>query len=316
MNNIKNNKKLLSLCIPTNGIKQWVKPVIDSIYSQNISEDLFEVIITDNGSNIEFEEYMISILKLHDNLIYKKTNAEQFLNQIEAFKLATGDFIKFINHRMPLIDKSLQYLIDFVKNNYEEKPITYFLNGSLHMKNLVEKYKSFDEFIKGLSYYSSWSAGLACWKNDFENMKEIERYNLLFPHITMLFEIRCNRNYCIDNHFIQTTLPTDETKKGTYNLFYAFGVEYVSLLLELFRDRSISYDTFEYIRKQNGKFIIELYYYYIVRKKKVSYDLSNYKIYLGIFYDLKEIKWKSFKLIVEKVLYKFRINKEKQNRNI
>ena len=42
---------IISLCLPTNGVKEWVFPVLDSIYSQNINNDLFEVIVTNNGTN-------------------------------------------------------------------------------------------------------------------------------------------------------------------------------------------------------------------------------------------------------------------------
>ena len=50
--------KLVSLCLPTNGISEWVFPVLDSIYSQGVSNDLFEVIVTDNGKNQEFKYRM------------------------------------------------------------------------------------------------------------------------------------------------------------------------------------------------------------------------------------------------------------------
>ena len=44
----------LSLCIPTNGVTEWVVPVLDSIYREQIAEELFEVVVTDNGENKEF----------------------------------------------------------------------------------------------------------------------------------------------------------------------------------------------------------------------------------------------------------------------
>lgn len=285
------NKKLLSLCIPTNGIMEWVVPVIESIYNQNILEKQYEIIITDNGNNQEFEAYINNLIKEHQNLIYKKTNAQQFLNQIEAFRLANGEFIKFINHRMPLVDGAIQYMINYVNDNRREKPITYFLNGALEKEQLVSRYDSFDKFVYGLSYFSSWSAGFACWKEDFEKMCTIKEYNLLFPHITLLFFIKDRDCYCIDNHVLQTTLPTDESKKGTYNLFYAFGIEYISTILDLMRECSISYDTFRYVWKQNGFFLSILYVQYVIRKKKSSYDLKDYKKYLKIYYSMGRIRW-------------------------
>lgn len=42
---------LLSICIPTNGIVEWVIPVLKSIYSQKADNSLFEVVVTDNGNS-------------------------------------------------------------------------------------------------------------------------------------------------------------------------------------------------------------------------------------------------------------------------
>ena len=104
-------EKLLTLAIPTNGIIQWVFPVLESIYNQGIDSNRFEVVITDNGDNEEFYYKILEFKKQHDNLIYKKTNAYMFENQIEAFKIAHGTFIKFINHRTRLIPEALDYLL-------------------------------------------------------------------------------------------------------------------------------------------------------------------------------------------------------------
>lgn len=54
-----NNKKLISLCIPTNGVIEWVFPVLESIYAQGVETALYEIVITDNGDNIEFKKKII-----------------------------------------------------------------------------------------------------------------------------------------------------------------------------------------------------------------------------------------------------------------
>ena len=56
-------QKIISLCIPTNGVSKWVFPVLDSIYSQGISEEEFEIVVSDNGNDVEFENNMIMLTK-------------------------------------------------------------------------------------------------------------------------------------------------------------------------------------------------------------------------------------------------------------
>lgn len=124
--NVVSNQPLLSLCIPTNGVLDWVKPVLESIYCQHVDESNFEVIVTDNGNSIEFQQYMGKQVILHDNLHYRKTTSQGFLNQIECFRDANGIFIKFVNHRMMLKMGVIAKLLDFVRTNQKEKLLLFF----------------------------------------------------------------------------------------------------------------------------------------------------------------------------------------------
>ena len=56
-------KPLVSLCIPTNGVVEWVFPVLDSIYNQSVDNALFEIVITDNGNNVVFKKSIQDYLK-------------------------------------------------------------------------------------------------------------------------------------------------------------------------------------------------------------------------------------------------------------
>ena len=62
----------LSLCLPTNGMSEWVFPVLDRIYQQKSNINEWELIVTDNGNNESFSEDMEKYALNHSNLIYKK----------------------------------------------------------------------------------------------------------------------------------------------------------------------------------------------------------------------------------------------------
>lgn len=286
--------KLVSLCIPTNGIIEWVFPVLDSIFTQNVNEKLYEVVVTDNGSNNDFMDKMSEYTRKHSNLIYKHTDAVQFLNQIESFRLASGLFIKFVNHRTKMKVGTLQQLIDFVNANKVEKPIVFFSNSSLKLQEEITEYTSFDQFVKGLSYWSSWSGGIACWKTDFEKISNDMVYNALFPHTNILFKETKREKYIIDNRLIFEEIPVNKIAKGNYNLFYAFAVEYISILEQMLKDKSISLDTYNVIKNQNEIFLVDLYWRFIILKKDCSYDLSNYKDSLNVNYSYAKVRKKAF----------------------
>lgn len=298
---------LLSLCIPTNGILEWVKPVVESIYKNtHIDESLYEVIVTDNGSNSDFAVFMEEISRKHDNLLYKKTQANGFLNQIECFKLAKGEYIKFINHRMKLVDGSLSYLINFVEKFQKDKPVTYFLNGSLNLPQ-SSSYNSFDSFMNALSYYSSWSGGIGIWKEDFLAIMDFNDISNLFPHFVFLTSNMKSDQYIIDNRKLLESIDDDSSKKGRYNLFYAFAVEYPGILLDLLRKKQISSDTFLHIKNGLKGFLAELYLDFVIRKKKCSYELTNASQYLGVFFDLQDLLVPMSKKLTKKVLHKVRV---------
>lgn len=299
------DQPLLTLCIPTNGVLHWVKPVIESIYSQDVDPSLYEVVVTDNGSNLEFKEFMRPFAEKHNNLNYTETNAQGFLNQKEAFKLSKGKFIKFINHRMPLKKGSMKYFLDFVQahKDDEEKPIIYFSNGALHNGHL-RVVDSFDLYIKTLDIFSSWSAGLAFWRDDYNKIPEDLIYNNLFPHTDILFSERHRQKYFIDDHALLDTLPVGKTSKGHYDLYYAFAVEYPTLLLNLVTDGDVSIGTFLQIKKSLLRFLAEQYFNFNIRNKPCSYDLNGFDQSVQVYFSKRAVEWKALGLIPKRTLKK------------
>lgn len=292
---------ILSLCIPTNGVIEWVFPVLDSIFRQNISNELFEVVVTDNGNNIEFKKKMLDYCQRYPNITYEQTDALPFLNEIESYKLAKGQLIKFVNHRTMLVEGSLEKLIKFARDNINEKPIVYFANGVLKIEKTVHQYECFDLFVRNLSYWSSWSTGMAIWKEDFESIPEKTDFNELFPHTTVLFRERNRSKYVIDNTLIMEELPIGKIAKGKYDLFGAFGIEYPGIICDLLRDGSIVNETFRFVVKRNLEFIAGLYWDYCIIKKPCSYDLSGLTNIFGVFYTKAGLYKMTVKYTIKKI---------------
>ena len=275
----------VSLCMPTNGVVEWVFPVLESIYNQGVDETLFEVVITDNGHNSEFKDKIKSFVSEHSNIVYAETEALPFINEIESYKRAHGELIKFVNHRTRLVKGALQKLIDFVEEYRNEKPIVYYSNGVLEIAKKKHEFNTFDQFVKHLSYWSSWSTGMTIWKDDLEKLSDdVSDYNELFPHTNILFAERARGKYIIDNTVIFDEIPQGKKPKGDYDLFFAFGVEYPWIICTLLRDKDITPDTFRFVIDKNLGFIADLYYQYRIRKRYCSYDLSGEAGMYGIFY--------------------------------
>lgn len=297
-----NSTPLLSICIPTNGIIELIFPVLESIYAQkDVDQSLFEVIVMDNGDNAEFKSKIKDFATQHLSLVYKETYYKGFLNESESYKVARGTFIKFINHRTKLLLGSIQYFIDFIKKNETEKPCVYFSNGVIKQIKGVAEYSDFDSYVRNLRVWSSWSTGMGFWKEDFDRIPKDAQFNELYPHTTILFNEKNKAKYIIDNNILLDEIPVSHANKGRYNLYYAFGVEYPGILSDLLRTNSISKKTFLCVKKENLKFMAGLFCDFILLKKPCSYDLSERKETLNIFYSYNKVKSLAFLMLFKKV---------------
>lgn len=298
-----NSTPLLSICIPTNGIIELIFPVLESIYAQkDVDQSLFEVVVMDNGDNAEFKIKIKDFANQHSNLIYKETDYKGFLNESECYKAARGTFIKFINHRTKLLPGAIQYFIDFIKRNEAEKPCVYFSNGVIKQINGVAEYSDFDSYVRNLRVWSSWSTGMGFWKEDFDRIPKETEFNELYPHTTILFNEKNKAKYIIDNNVLLDEIPVSHANKGRYNLYYAFGVEYPGILCDLLRTNSISKKTFLCVKKENLKFMAGLFCDFVLLKKPCSYDLSERKETLNVFYNYNSVKSVAFLMLFKKVL--------------
>jgi hypothetical protein len=292
------NQVKLSICIPTNGITEWVLPVLDSIYKQKVNENDFEVVITDNGSNDDFKSQILNYQKKVGNMKYEKTDCAGFTNQIRAFELAEGKFIKFLNHRMLMNERSVRYLLDFIDQNIKKKPYVYFSNGELKFEGIHKK-KSFDDFAYEMGHWLSWSAGIGLWKSDFDQIHLDKNYSDLFPHLNLIFPYSNKDEYIIDNTSLTTELKFNNKKKGRYNLFNTFGVEFIRCISDIYDENRISTKTYDHIKDDTEQFLIELYYLYVIRRKPCSYDISNMKENLNVYYNYHDIRNQALKKLAK-----------------
>lgn len=282
--------RYLSLCIPTNGVSEWVFPVLDQIYSQKTDLNLYEVIVTDNGDNEDFHIAMEKYAQQHENLIYKRTNAYMFENQIAALRLASGEYLKFINHRSLLENGAIDWMINLVKNTMSEKPVIYLSNGALDMRQEKQKiYDSFDGFVKGLKHIASWTTGVGVWRTDFEKIPLDHKYTKISPHSDVLFAERTKGKYIINDTKWSHDIYSGHENKGTYDLYKAFAIEEISIILDLFKDGDISADTLKSTINAYKKFVADCYWNFNIMHKPCSYKIDGFNDAMGVFMGKKEV---------------------------
>jgi hypothetical protein len=85
------------------------------------------------------------------------------------------------------------------------------------------------------------------------------------------------------------SLPTDDTKKGRYNLFHAFADEYINILKGLKSDGDITEVTYQSVYGELKQFVVDLYAQYVLLQLPCSYDLSDSDKYISKNFSVEEV---------------------------
>ncbi|MEZ2334979.1 glycosyltransferase family 2 protein [Mucilaginibacter sp. RCC_168] len=271
----------LSICIPTKGRLEILKNTLDSIYSDYEGNyDEFEVVISDNSTD-ELLPQMLNAYKQHPNIVYEKTNVEGFLNSINALKMGKGLFLKLHNDYTILKKGALAEIISFVKTEAEKKPLIFFSNYE-RRRNDIARYDSFDSFIYDLSFLNTWSTGFAIWKEDFNVYSKMD-LNEVFPHTSLFLFQHEKRSFVINDILLFNNYEVN--KKGGYNLFNAFAVQYLSMVEDCLKKNQITQHTFNHIKQDLFKnFLVVWYYNTKVAINQYTFDLSGIKASIKVYY--------------------------------
>ena len=271
----------LSICIPTYQRIEITRNTIASIYADLNGVDLeeFEVIVSDNDkqeSSRVFEQEFS-----YKNFHYYRTNCEGFLNSFHVLGYGKGLFLKLHNNYTMLKKGTLRYLIECVKSNQQKCPEIFYTNSLLGAKAKLE-YDSFDEYMSNLSYFSSWSTGFGIWKSDYDEVKNEIQINRMFPQTSLFLTCSDKKTFVLDDQqlFNDQKVP----KKGGYNPYKVFGIEYLDLLNEMVLAGKMSNVTFEKIRRDLLNKYLATRFFKTVIARMDSFEHSYIQKHLSKYY--------------------------------
>ena len=299
----------LSICIPTYQRIDITRNTIASIYAEldDVDSSEFEVIVSDNDklrtSQIFEREFP------YDNFHYVSTDCEGFLNSFFALGYGRGLFLKLHNNYTMLKKGTLKYLIDQIKSYQDCQPEVFFTNGLCGIKEKRE-YGSFDKYMAELSYFSSWSAGFGIWKSDYDRVKNEIKVDRMFPQ-TSLFLTSSQKSLFVlndENLFDDQKIP----KKGGYNPYKVFGIDYLNLINIALEKEEISQKTFVKIKKKLLRNYLATRYFKTVIARMDKFEYDNIKEYLTKFYG--KYGWLKMYFYVMLTPFKFFLGKIRPNK--
>lgn len=175
--------KLFSVILPIYNVENYIDRCLNSIYSQQLDDELFEVIAVDDGSPDNSIGVVSKYMNLHSNLhILNKENGGVSSARNEGIKIANGEYLLFVDPDDSVISNSLIQLVNKLKTNSDVELLILRSYNNLTKK---ENYKWIENFSISKEYTgydlvsSNYIRGSVCgcvFKKKF-----IDKYELDFP---------------------------------------------------------------------------------------------------------------------------------------
>ncbi len=236
---------LLSICIPTCNRAG----ILDVTLGKLTTEDVFlntndvEIVISDNCSEDNTPEVVEKYVSLYGEKIRYFRNTENIYDKNFALVLSygRGEFLKLCNDTLLFISGALAQMVQIIQRNRTEKPVLFFLNNKAYMDKSCQ---TIDDFVKSVSFASSWIGGTGFWKEDKKYLPYMKNFadtklSQTAVLLKMVSDKRCVR--VIAQPFCTVICPSI---MGNYNLSEVFLKNYLKLYHPYLQSGELSSDVY------------------------------------------------------------------------
>ena len=135
----------LSIIVPVYNVEKYVHACIESIYHQNLDEDIFEVIIVNDGTQDRSMEVIQDIISQHDNItVINQENLSLSVARNNGIAVAKGEYILMPDSDDLLIEDSLGALLEKALESKADLVVADFLEKTdeeiEHLHHIKQKY--------------------------------------------------------------------------------------------------------------------------------------------------------------------------------
>jgi glycosyltransferase involved in cell wall biosynthesis len=186
--------------------------------------ELIEVIVCDNCST---DDTAVVVAKYPHIKYYRNSENIRDSNFAVALGHSTGCYLKLFNDTLSFKSGALKFILDCIKNKLELKENLFFYNNMFLNKNCQKEANSVNEYIKQVSFQTTWIANFGVWCEDFQRITNKEKYvQYQFTQVDWTYQIAANgkkTNIYFDEFY--DVVPTKQ--KGSYNVFDTFINKYL-----------------------------------------------------------------------------------------
>lgn len=268
---------LLSICIPTWNRAKFLRLSLDSFLEQlrGIDRQEIELFVSDNCSDDEtpmvVKEYVQKGLPITYNRNEENLGASG--NFVKCMQWASGKYIYLLGDDDILVEGALKYLLDVIRDK------DYGLIHIHDYNNLKEEKTLFtdvESFLKQMSYWVTFMSGSVFRKDivsQIDSSKYIGTHLLQVPYYIKSALSR-EENLIIKKNLLQSGL--DASNNGGYNFYEVFVKNYLTIWKEFVEDRKISWNSYEYLKKDIYEKLIVLFNYrFFILHQDIKKDNIN-----------------------------------------
>lgn len=296
------NEVLLSICIPTYNRSIYLEKTLLSIVSQEvfINTNSVEIIVSDNASNDNTRQVILRLIEIYGKKIryFRNDINDQDKNFYDVLLQANGIYAKLCNDTLEFLPGTLEFILNLVRSEQKKKNILFFLNKSSD-KNIY--CKNIDDFVKHVSYMTTWIGSFGIWKDDKKFLTIMRDYaNTRLPHTATVFSMVKERSaLVVEKKLFNSLRPS---LSGNYNISQIFIVNYLDILKNYRKigltDKVYNQERYKVLKKH----VIKRQFNY---KENYVYDKRNFWKNTKVFH--REIRFYIILCIFFIKLFKFRL---------
>ena len=228
------SKPLVSICIPTYNRSKYLKKCIDSIISQvEFQNGLVEIVISDNASEDDTQEVVLTYSEKYKNVLYSKNSQNvKDKNYPIVLSKANGVLRRLCNDALIFQPNSLNSMCEVVKKYKSDRPYLFWANGvvKVNMENV-----NFQEFVRETSFRMTSIACFSIWEDDAVNLSsDLAGSELLLWQVRKALELVYNKKKAVINNTVLTTVQSVQKKNISYGLYQVFFLNFFQLLQPYF----------------------------------------------------------------------------------
>ena len=200
----------LSIIVPVFNVEDYIRTCLESILSQGLSDDCFEIIIINDGTLDKSMVVIADIIETHQNIqVINQENQGLSIARNNGLEKACGEYILFVDSDDLLIDNCVPYLLDkaisskadliiadFMKKHNED--IVHFGENSFKQKDGKAKEGTGKELFLTNFYPYHCYVWRTMYRREFLNLNHLRFIpHIIFEDVPFTHQCYLKANRCI-----------------------------------------------------------------------------------------------------------------------